>query len=487
MTAPPPTNCANASVAAYVPDAGTPWNLQRAQHLYRRIQFGANFNVTQGALSEPPAALIDSIIDAAITTPNMAPFPWSFNVYDDYLDAEGNFDYETTYNQYWELRSQWEADFISKGLKEKMTLFWSNHFVTAFGVYACTPAAFNYLTTLQTYALGNFKDLVHAIGLTPAMLVYLDGQLNVKDDPNENYARELYELFTLGVNNGYDQDDINNTAHALTGYRTDDCISSNFHPDDFDNGYKTIFGQTGFWGYDDVINILFQERAIEISEYICIKIYKYFVNDIVNKNFTSILAETFRNNNWEIAPVLRQLFKSEHFFDSANIGVKIKEPVQLVIGTSIESNPPGPVGWDGMLQNAMSQMEQDLLSPPDVAGWTGYRSWINSNTIATRWDQGDNFANFYLWHQGEGLRQLAVDVSNNSSDVSIIAQSLVDYFLPNGLNTLSSYNTATNVLKSDVPQNYYDNGYWDLTWGSVPNQVRDLLQWIFRQPEYQLH
>ena len=156
---------------------------------------------------------------------------------------------------------------------------------------------------------------------------FLNNIQNTRFQPNENYARELLELFTLGVDNGYTQVDITNVARAISGWngidQTNLCGDVTFIQPFWDPGQKTIFGKTGNWGYDDVINLLFTERAVQISEYICRKLYVDFVNPDVNEDMVKLLAKVFRDNNFEIAPVMKALLQSEHFFDDANVGTII--------------------------------------------------------------------------------------------------------------------------------------------------------------------
>ena len=213
-------------------------------------------------------------------------------------------------------------------------MFWSNHFVVEFRDINQPAYLYQYYALLQTHALGNFKTFISEVGLAPAMLRYLNGFENKKNSPNENYARELYELFSLGEGNGYTQEDITETARALTGYnrsKTNGGIIE-FNEKTYDKGSKTIFGQTGNWGYDDVINILFQEKKDIIANFICTKIYRYFISPKVDFNIIAGMAKTFKDNQFELLPVMKQLFKSDHFFDSENSNVLIKSPIDMMVG-----------------------------------------------------------------------------------------------------------------------------------------------------------
>ena len=225
-------------------------------------------------------------------------------------------------------------DIINNGFRERLTLFWSNHFVVEYKDVNQPAYLYQYYALIQSHALGNFKTFVSEMGLAPAMLRYLNGFENKKNSPNENYARELYELFTLGEGNGYIQEDITETARALTGYNRFKTYLGviEFNENSFDKGSKTIFGRSGNWGYNDVIDILFEEKKDLIANFICNKIYRYFVSPQLNSSVVSAMAETFKQNEFELKPVLKQLFKSEHFFDSVNSNVIIKSPIDLMLG-----------------------------------------------------------------------------------------------------------------------------------------------------------
>ena len=251
-----------------------------------------------------------------------------------------------------------------------------------------------YVNCLQRNSLGNFRTFVSEIGLTSAMLRYLDGAFNNRQRPNENYARELYELFTLGEGNGYTEEDIIETARALTGYVNRGevgCTMITFDPERHDPDAKTIMGQTGNWGYDDVIDVLFAQRTNEIANFICMKLYEFFVHpdssDDAGNAQTIIagMANTFVANNFDIAPVLSELFKSEHFFDETAIGVIIKSPFDLYLGLLKET---GFTYDDGTVINSIDAARligQELFSPVDVAGWQRDRMWINTNFMIGRW------------------------------------------------------------------------------------------------------
>jgi len=481
------TSCNVSSLNVYQQTTENPWNEERVSHVFRRLGFGATKAQINGALSQSPENFIDNLIDQAIATP-VSPSPsWANTTYQDYIDAGLDFD-EETQNNHNELRITVFNNMLSNGLRERLTFFWSNHFVTALETYYCSHMLFKYYNTLQTHALGNFEDFVRTMGKTEAMLIYLNGAENSLYNPNENYARELYELFTLGVNNGYTQTDIVETSKALTGYNhwtNNWCSFIYFDESTFNPNDKTIFEQTGNWDYDDVITILFQERAPLIANFICTKLYKFFVSPTVNEDVVTALANIFVQD-FNIGNVLRVLFKSEHFFDERSIGTVVKSPFDMAIHylkttnfTIDDEHKQGIVWLNG---NA----GQILFNPPDVAGWQRDHDWINSSTLTGRWDT----MGYLIWHtwnvDQEQLRTLAIESSGYSNDPYIVTKSIIDRFMPKELHTLEDYDAATDVFKYDVPQNYYDDGIWDLDWDSAPYQIILLLFHIIKMPEFQL-
>lgn len=476
-------NCTTAGMDTYVPSDAMPWDKRRVQHLFRRMGFGLAPDKIELALSMSPTDLVDMIIDDAINLPLPSPPEWSnweFSRYElpsEYIEQ----------SIAWAM--QWVRDMLKNGFREKMALFWHNHFVTQIDTYRCPSWQYQYHKLLQEYALGNFKTFVHEIGRTPAMLVYLNGVQSTRREPNENYARELYELFTLGRDNGYTQEDITETARALTGWNeiTELCTPIEFSSISYDGRIKTIFGQTGRWGYDDVHDILFEQRPDEIATHICTKLYRHFVSPNVDEAIVSEMASIFKASDFQIAPVLRELFKSEHFFDDKLIGVQIKSPIEYFLSLATE--------WglndlsDEIVQAilyAASQLGQALFNPVDVAGWQEDKTWIDGNTITNRWQAGTDIVVSIFENTPDLLVELARYLSNDSNDPYYITSVLADHLLPNGFSNEEEYERATIVLKSEVPENYFEDGSWNLDWQTAPTQVALLTNYLVRQPEFQL-
>ena len=489
--------CATGTIAAYVPTSEMPWNRMRVAHLYRRLAFGATNQQIIDGLAMSPDALIDQIIDQTLALP-LSPAPiwadWTRYPIDDYA-AGGDFS-DQAYGHLFELVPQWLNDMLTNSFRGKLALFWHNHFVTRFDTYDCSAYLYEYYKLLQEYALGNFRIFAHKMGITPAMLMYLNGNENEVESPNENYARELMELFTMGRDNGYTEDDIVEMSRALTGWRAswETCEPANFVAERFDNENKTIFGQTGNWRNDpdpehpdNVVNLIIAHRGDETATYICGKLYRFFVANEIDENIVAEMATTFKNNNFEIAPVLRQLFKSEHFFDEANIGHNIKSPMEWYLSKIHTLEIPytdetlSSVFWFSF------ELGQYLFFPVNVAGWPGHRAWINENALTRRWETTPYFS---LWLELPILQSwvtLVKNLSGNSNNPLTITTAVADFMFPKGLPLEQDYINATDVLKGDIPQNYFDDGSWNLDWEEAPYQLRDLVYYLMRLPSYQLN
>lgn len=482
------TNCITSALQPYVPSTENPWNATRVRHAFRRIGYDANKSMIDNALVLDPSTFIDQLINESL---NATPWPeptWANFTNDDYSNLGLDFNEQTQANHL-ELMLEVIDQMQTTGLKGRLVMFWSNHFVTRLEDYYTSNYLYEYYSTIETHALGNFQDFVRAIGITNAMLVFLNGLENTNFSPNENYARELYELFTLGVDNGYTQQDIEETSRALTGYNHRQNYNWTypiyFDASTFDDTEKTIFNQTGNWGYDDVITILFQEKAPLIAQHICRKLYEYFVSATINEDIVTEMANIFVLD-FNIENVLRVLFKSEHFFDSKTIGIQIKSPYDLtmsylkVSGFSIETEfYQAMIYFNGV-------MGQQMFEPIDVAGWQGDRDWINSSTLTGRWE----ILQWTIWNtwntNNEDFRTFAIESSNNSNDPYVVTKSIIDRFVPNELYTPEDYQAATDVFKHNLPENYYENQTWNLQFDSVPYQVVLLLLHLIKLPEFQL-
>lgn len=261
-------------------------------------------------------------------------------------------------------------------LREKMSLFWHGHF-------ACRVINSYFqqelLQIIRENALGSFKDLLVAVSKSPSMLSFLNNQQNKKQHPNENFAREVMELFTMGRGN-YTENDIKEAARAFTGWGFNLSGEFQFRKFQHDTDSKTVLGKTGNFDGDDVLNILLEQK--QTARYLSKKIYKFFVNDNVDDAKVEWLATRFYESGYDIKKLLTDIFTSDWFYDQKNIGTQIKSPVQLIAG--IRRLLPMELANDQaqlLFQRALGQI---LFYPPNVAGWPGGKTWIDSSSLMLR-------------------------------------------------------------------------------------------------------
>ena len=260
-------------------------------------------------------------------------------------------------------------------LREKMTLFWANIFVCK-DTHILHTLKFN--NTLRRYALGNYVDFVKAISRSASMLKYLNNNRNFKKKPNENFARELMELFTLGIGN-YAESDVKEAARAFTGWSFNPNGEYVLKVSKHDMDSKIFLGEKGNFGGDDIIDIITKQRAC--AEFICTKVYRYFVNPIEDKDHIKELTDVF-HKDYNIEQLMRYLFMTDWFYEKSNIGVKIKSPVELMVG--MQKVIPSVFKIQNQVTYLQKMMGQTLLYPVNVAGWKGDRYWIDSNSLMFR-------------------------------------------------------------------------------------------------------
>ena len=407
-----------------------PWTKYEAGHLLKRTMFGPTNQQMLDAVSQGMNNTVNTVlqipsIDQPLTydpAEGVSAFgtTWVNSVYP--TDVAANQAAETARIKSlgaWMMR---RLNTEPMSIAEKMCLFWHNHF----GVTAASDsrATYNYLMLLRTHALGNVKQLIKDVTIDPCMLLFLNGATNSVFSPNENYARELLELFTIGKGpqigpgdySNYTEDDVAAGAKILTGYlveglRSDTMTSpaATFTPIlhnqlskqlsyHFDN---TVIAQAGAVEYANYIDVIFQQP--QVATHISTKLYRYFVNydltDEVKNTIIPVMAQTMIDNNYEILPVLQQLFKSEHFYDVSLRGSLIRSPLEMIFGifNATSSVPNYDLAGNSDMYLAFywlaETMGQAYATPPSVAGWTAYyqapafsQLWINSTTIKTRFD-----------------------------------------------------------------------------------------------------
>ncbi len=292
-----------------------------------------------------------------------------------------------------EMQKWWLKRMIEtpRPLEERMTLFWHGHFATSYRTIENSYHMYLQNQLFRSNATGNFANLLFGIIRDPAMIAYLDNNDSRKGRANENLAREIMELFSLGIGN-YTEQDIKEGARALTGYTFEDDAFS-FQKNNHDEGSKRILGRTGNFDGDDFVRIILEQPAC--SRLIARKLYHTFVRELppleraeddelnpAVRTAIRDLAQTLLNAKYELKPMLRRLFLSEHFYSPAFLNEQIKSPVQLVVGAvrSLET----PVRDLSILNDALDLMGQNLFYPPSVKGWDGGRSWINTSTLYVR-------------------------------------------------------------------------------------------------------
>jgi len=276
------------------------------------------------------------------------------------------------------LNMYWMHEMVNSSaqLREKLSFFWHGHF-------ACRNLNVFYqqglLDAIRTNALGNFGDLLKAVSKSSAMLNFLNNQQNRKDHPNENFAREVMELFTLGRGN-YTEHDVKEAARAFTGWGSNLKGEFMFRKFQHDSDSKTVLGKTGNFDGDKVLDILLEQK--QTAKFISQKVYKFFVNETIDTEKSDWLADRFYKSNYDISGLMEDIFTSDWFYDEKNIGAKIKSPVELLVG--IQRMLPMKLENEEALMLLQRVLGQMLFYPPNVAGWPGGKSWIDSSTLMMR-------------------------------------------------------------------------------------------------------
>ena len=355
-------------------------NTAQIKHLYARAGFGLRFENSKMAAHGSTKRAMGDLFKASESSDPLN----TVQVGVDYMALLKSDD--MTKKQFLQQQRQQEKDlnlaWINKmsstnaQLREKMTLFWNNHF-------ACrTNNAFyaQQLNNIQRAgALGNFRDLVLTISKSPAMLQFLNNQQNHKGHPNENFARELMELFTIGRGN-YAEQDVKESARAFTGWGFNKDGEFVARPFQHDDGQKTFLGKTGNFAGEDIINIILEQR--QTAYFISNKLYKYLVNEVPDPAHVNAMADVFYKADYEIKPLLEFVFTSDWFYDDKNTGNLIKSPVEFIVGLNrqfyITYQRPE------VLLEFQRALGQILFNPPNVAGWPGGRNWIDSSSLMYR-------------------------------------------------------------------------------------------------------
>jgi uncharacterized protein (DUF1800 family) len=452
------------------PYAG-PWGANEAAHLLRRSMFGATRADIAAVLPKTPSDVVDMLLaDLPLPDP-----PLNVNALDTgvpvgqtwvtapYTDPN-NPNYNPDSSRTTSLKAWWTGLMLNQGIsiREKMVLFLHNNFVSESAVVSDSRLTYKQHALLRQFALGNFRELARLITIDPAMLRYLNGNTNTSSNPNENYGRELQELFTVGKGpeiapgnyTYYTEDDVKAAARVLTGWRDRaSTIDSYFTParhDPNDKQFSAAYGNTVITGradatganeVDDLIAMIFAQQ--ETANNICRKLYRWFVYYVIDDAAESAvigpLADILRSNNYELKPVLSALLKSAHFFDPANMGCMLKNPIDFVVGTMRQFSvvfPPATDlvsqygGWD-YVRSRGSAMQMNLVDPPNVAGWAAYYQepqfyeiWINTDTLQKR----NQFTDRFITTNGVSVNGVPIaidpiafaDASSSPSDPTVL-------------------------------------------------------------------
>jgi uncharacterized protein (DUF1800 family) len=359
--------------ASYEPDAKAPWTLQRVAHLHRRAGFAATWAELQRDLKDGPAAAIDRFLSG-----KAAPAPAGFEATGALLaDAAVSAADIDRLRAWWFYRMLFGPD----PLGEKLTLLWHGHFATAHTKVHDVTLMRQQNYSLRRHARAGFAELLNASLREPALLLYLDARANHKGHPNENLARELMELFTLGIGN-YTETDVKEAARALTGWTVEEGQFAEA-ADRHDAGAKTILGRTGNWTGADLARLLLAHPAT--SERLAGKLCRlFFGEDALPPGAMTALAAGLRDHDLDIAWAIRVILKSGLFFADANLGTRVLGPVEFVVGAAraLELSDPAPstlalAAWAG-------RMGHELFDPPNVGGWPGGRAWVHTRGLIAR-------------------------------------------------------------------------------------------------------
>jgi len=353
----------------WTPDAKQPWDLKWAGHLYRRAAFGATLEELRAAVRDGFPATLERLLAGAANQSEL-----------DTLIARSG-ESIARGGDVGNLRGWWLYAILHGGhpLREKLTLFWHNHFATSVSKVRSTALMFRQNQALRRSALGNFGAMLADVSRDPAMLIWLDSNRNVKGAANENFARELMELFTLGVGH-YSERDVREAARAFTGWHTDGeqfTYTPRFH----DDGEKTLLGRAGRWDGADVHKLLLDQPAAGL--FLVRKQYRYLVSETVEPPDALLepLAARYRRTDYDTGDLVATILRSKHFYSDYAYRQRVKSPVEHLIGIMRIGQPKyAPrdlVPW-------LEQLGQPLFAPPNVKGWAGGKSWLNSATVLAR-------------------------------------------------------------------------------------------------------
>lgn len=386
----------------YRPSESDPFDSVKVAHLLNRAGFGGTLEEIEKVRKLGPKKAVDSLLDfpdlpaesaggaGGPDLSSIAELPANFREYQRQLAAATPQDKKQLQMKFMQANREalaaimlWWLDRMAFGahpLQEKLTLFWHGHFTTSARDERSALLMWKQNELLRRYAAGNFEPFVHAVSRDPAMLDYLNNNQNRKQHPNENYARELMELFTLGIGN-YTESDVKEAARAFTGWGHDgeEFVFRRFQ---HDASPKTFLGRTGNFDGDDIITMILLHPACR--RFVAGELFKYLAYEDVDHDLVDALGDEFLAGRYEIRPLVRTILTSRAFYSPKCVGTQIKCPVQLVLGTIRMLGLAMPP--ERAMVSALDQMGQLPLMPPNVRGWPGGRQWINTSTLFIRYN-----------------------------------------------------------------------------------------------------
>jgi uncharacterized protein (DUF1800 family) len=519
------------------------WNYDKAAHLLRRTLFGPTKAEIEEAVQLGLAGTLDRLFQASeLPTPPLNYFSEIDSVPIGSTWINTAFPRGETKNKVRGARMRsltaWTTGLLINSqfsIREKMTLFWHNHFVVQGSIVRDPILLYNYISILRENATGNFKDLVKKISIEPAMLRYLNGNQNTRNKPNENYARELLELFTLGKGalagpgdyTTFTEDDVIAIAKVLTGWRDFGYLSINpenppsarFIRSRHDVSTKQLshrFGNAQIENaneleYENLIDLIFERE--EAATFICKKLYRwlmyYEIDEQVEQQIIAPMAQLLIENNFEIAPVLKAFLGSQHFYEADLIGPMIKHPLDFVIGmfrqleiNTGNSEPRNYAVWNA-IRRFMPNLQMAYFEPPDVAGWKAfyqapgyYQIWISSATLGPRMELTNQLSTQGIRVKGQRISidglALAAQIEN-STDPNELINGLAKLLFPQEI-TQGQKDALKEVLIPGLPDFEWTVEYGDYLANpadndlktGAENRLKALLQAMLVMPEFYL-
>jgi uncharacterized protein (DUF1800 family) len=454
----------------------TPLTIDDALHLLRRATFHPSYQAAKALVGMSPSEAVSRLLSAPVAP--LADLSWA-NATPNYQDFAANARLWPEMQQWWMLRA-----LSVPHVQEKLVSFWHNVFTSDYIRVYIAQWMLNQHKLIRSNAT-SFALLAEKIVGDPAMLRYLDGELSVKGRPNENFAREWFELFTLGIGN-YTEQDIHDAARAFTGWRING-VQGVYTKQLADTGTKTILGKTGQWDWKDVVRITLESDVC--ARYVAKRIVKQFVEFYPTDDTVAQVQQIVRSANYDMNTILQTLLSSEYFYTASVRGSLIKSPAELVIGlaASIGALRVQPA----YCVASMTKLTQEPFYPPTVEGWKGHHAWITSSTFPQRQRYAEAFIDGR--QAGSSAKLLDIDGKNYAPDVVAMIQQLPD---ADDAKKLVA-NVASLMLAVPVTQKQLDvlleimlagaQVYeWNVDSPSAPQRIKFLLQAIVRMPEYQL-